>query len=59
MDDATHREAFADLMDALGYDCSGVHGGDWGARIGPDVGRRAPDRVLEVRVNAATLGFIR
>ena len=50
--------AFAALMRELGYDRFGVQGGDWGARVAPDVGRVAPDRVVGVHVNAATLGFI-
>jgi pimeloyl-ACP methyl ester carboxylesterase len=50
--------AFVALMGALGYDRFGAQGGDWGARIAPDVGRAAPDRVVGVHVNAATAGFL-
>jgi pimeloyl-ACP methyl ester carboxylesterase len=50
--------AFVALMGNLGYDRFGVQGGDWGARIAPDVGRAAPDHVVGVHVNAATTGFL-
>ena len=50
--------AFAELMHRLGYERYGVQGGDWGARIAPDVARVDPERVVGVHVNAATLGFI-
>lgn len=49
---------FAVLMRRLGYHRYGVHGGDWGARIAPDVGRVDPARVAGVHSNAATVGFI-
>src|SRR4051812_45678831 len=35
--------AFARLMDALGYPRYGIHGGDWGAIIGREMGRVHPD----------------
>ena len=50
--------AFAELMDRLGYDRYGAQGGDVGAVISPDLGRVAPDRVVGVHVNAATVGFM-
>lgn len=50
--------AFVALMGDLRYDRFGVQGGDWGARIAPDVGRAAPDHVVGVHVNAATTGFL-
>ncbi|WP_067697234.1 epoxide hydrolase family protein [Nocardia jejuensis] len=50
--------AYAELMHRLGYPRYGVQGGDYGAYIGPDVGRIDPDRVIGVHVNAATGGFI-
>jgi epoxide hydrolase len=50
--------AFIALMDRLGYDRFGVQGGDAGAIIGPEIGRLAPDRVIGVHLNAATMGFI-
>jgi pimeloyl-ACP methyl ester carboxylesterase len=50
--------AFAELMNRLGYERYGVQGGDMGAIIAPELGRIAPDRVIGVHVNAATMGFI-
>jgi pimeloyl-ACP methyl ester carboxylesterase len=50
--------AFAELMRRLGYGRYGAQGGDFGAFIAPDMGRVAPDRVVGVHVNAATVGFI-
>jgi epoxide hydrolase len=50
--------AYAELMDRLGYERFGVQGGDFGAFVAPDLGRVAPDRVVGVHVNAATMGFI-
>src|SRR5215207_8663351 len=39
-------------MTRLGYERFGVQGGDVGAFVAPVVGRRAPERVLGVQVNA-------
>jgi pimeloyl-ACP methyl ester carboxylesterase len=39
-------KAWATLMEQLGYEKYGVHGYDWGARIGPALARHAPDRVI-------------
>jgi pimeloyl-ACP methyl ester carboxylesterase len=50
--------AWVELMARLGYTRYGAQGGDLGAGISPDVGRAAPDRVVGVHVNAATVGFI-
>jgi epoxide hydrolase len=50
--------AWAELMRRLGYDRYGAQGGDWGAFISPELGRIAPDHVVGVHVNAATVGFI-
>ncbi len=50
--------AFAELMRRLGYTRYGAQGGDFGALIGPDLGRVDPDHVAGVHVNAATVGFI-
>lgn len=50
--------AYAELMARLGYDRYGAQGGDFGAFIAPDLGRIAPDHVVGVHVNAATVGFI-
>lgn len=51
-------KAFIDLMSRLGYQRFGVQGGDAGAIIGPEIGRLAPERVIGVHLNAATMGFI-
>ena len=50
--------AFAELMRQLGYDRYGAQGGDIGAGISPNLGRVAPDHVVGVHVNAATIGFM-
>jgi pimeloyl-ACP methyl ester carboxylesterase len=56
----SHRmaAAFVELMRRLGYERYGAQGGDYGAFIAPDMGRAAPDRVVGVHVNAASVGFI-
>lgn len=51
-------KALLELMTRLGYYRFGVQGGDAGAVIAPEVARTAPDRVIGVQVNAATMGFI-
>jgi pimeloyl-ACP methyl ester carboxylesterase len=50
--------AWAELMHRLGYARYGAQGGDWGAFVAPELGRVAPDHVVGVHVNAATMGFI-
>src|SRR5688572_14440934 len=50
--------ALLELMTRVGYQRFGVQGGDAGAVIAPEVARQAPDRVIGVHVNAATMGFI-
>ncbi|MGH3089390.1 MAG: epoxide hydrolase family protein [Rubrobacteraceae bacterium] len=50
--------AFAELMRRLGYERYGAQGGDVGAGVSPDLGRVAPDHVVGVHVNAATIGFM-
>lgn len=50
--------AMLELMSRLGYQRFGVQGGDAGAVIAPAIARAAPDRVIGVHVNAATMGFI-
>jgi epoxide hydrolase len=50
--------AWAELMGRLGYERYGAQGGDMGALISPDLARHAPDRVVGVHVNAASVGFI-
>jgi pimeloyl-ACP methyl ester carboxylesterase len=50
--------AFIELMGRLGYDRFGIQGGDAGAIIGPEMGRLAPERIIAIHVNAATMGFM-
>ncbi|HEX6258445.1 MAG TPA: epoxide hydrolase, partial [Candidatus Saccharimonadales bacterium] len=50
--------AFNTLMEQLGYDKYGVQGGDAGAIISPAMARLAPEKVIGVHLNAATMGFI-
>lgn len=50
--------AFAALMSRLGYDRYLAQGGDFGALIAPELARVAPEHVIGVHVNAATVGFI-
>ncbi len=57
-DTARMARAIAELMSRLGYERYGAQGGDWGATIMPDLGRAAPDHVIGVHVNAASVGFI-
>jgi pimeloyl-ACP methyl ester carboxylesterase len=56
--DGRIAKALLELMSRLGYERFGVQGGDAGAVIAPAIGRAAPDRVMGVHVNAATMGFI-
>jgi pimeloyl-ACP methyl ester carboxylesterase len=51
-------KALAKLMHRLGYQRYGAQGGDFGAFVGPDLGRVDPEHVIGVHVNAATMGFI-
>ncbi|MCO5221531.1 MAG: epoxide hydrolase N-terminal domain-containing protein [Thermomicrobiales bacterium] len=50
-------QAVARLMAALGYERYGTQGGDWGAFVGPELGRIDAEHVIGVHVNAATFGF--
>jgi pimeloyl-ACP methyl ester carboxylesterase len=50
--------ALLELMSRLGYGRFGIQGGDAGAIIGPEMGRLAPERVIGIHLNAATMGFI-
>jgi epoxide hydrolase len=50
--------AWAVLMHELGYERYGAQGGDFGAFVAPELGRRATAHVVGVHVNAATYGFI-
>jgi epoxide hydrolase len=49
--------AWAELMRRLGYERYAAQGGDMGALITPELGRVAPESVIGVHVNAATVGF--
>jgi epoxide hydrolase len=51
-------QAWAELMRRLGYERYGAQGGDVGAIVSPNLGRVAPDKVVGVHVNAATVGFM-
>ena len=51
-------KAIAKLMAELGYERYGTQGGDWGAFVGPELGRIDAEHVIGVHVNAATFGFI-
>jgi pimeloyl-ACP methyl ester carboxylesterase len=44
-------KAWATLMEQLGYEKYGVHGYDWGARIGPALARHAPDRIIGLHLD--------
>jgi pimeloyl-ACP methyl ester carboxylesterase len=50
--------AFVELMGRLGYGKFAIQGGDAGAIIAPEIGRMAPDKVLAIHLNAATIGFM-
>jgi pimeloyl-ACP methyl ester carboxylesterase len=50
--------AWAELMHRLGYERYGAQGGDLGALISPALARVAPESVVGVHVNAASVGFI-
>ncbi|MFD9510673.1 epoxide hydrolase family protein [Streptomyces mirabilis] len=49
--------AWVELMHRLGYERFAAQGGDLGALITPEIGRVAPESVIGIHVNAATLGF--
>ncbi len=51
-DVARIARAWAELMARLGYQRYGAQGGDWGARVSPELGRVDPDHVAGVHVNA-------
>ncbi|MEU4408048.1 epoxide hydrolase N-terminal domain-containing protein [Streptosporangium sp. NPDC023963] len=44
--------AFAELMERLGYDRYGSHGGGGGANLSVELGRQVPDRLIGLHVNA-------
>jgi pimeloyl-ACP methyl ester carboxylesterase len=43
--------AWITLMEQLGYERYGVHGYDWGARIGPALARLVPERVVGLHLD--------
>src|SRR4029078_3779884 len=51
-------KAFVELMGRLGYAKFAVQGGDAGAIIGPEIGRMAPEKIIGIHLNAATIGFM-
>jgi pimeloyl-ACP methyl ester carboxylesterase len=51
-------KAFIELMGRLGYGKFALQGGDAGAIIGPEIGRIAPEKVIGIHLNAATIGFM-
>ncbi|MCC6704429.1 MAG: alpha/beta fold hydrolase, partial [Thermomicrobiales bacterium] len=51
-------ETCAQLMARLGYVRYGAQGGDFGAFVGPELGRVDGEHVIGVHLNAATFGFI-
>jgi len=50
-DHARIARAWLALMDGLGYDRFGAHGGDTGSKVSPALGRLAADRVVGVHIN--------
>jgi len=50
--DGKVADALVELMRRLGYDRYGVQGGDIGAFIAPLMGRRDPERIVGIHVNA-------
>jgi epoxide hydrolase len=50
--------ALIELMGRLGYSKFAIQGGDAGAIVGPEMGRLAPDKIIALYLNAATMGFI-
>jgi epoxide hydrolase len=51
-------KAFIELMGRLGYRKFALQGGDAGAIIGPEIGRLAPEKIVAIHLNAATIGFM-
>jgi pimeloyl-ACP methyl ester carboxylesterase len=51
--------AFAELMERLGYERYGAHGGDFGSLLSPELGRLYPDHVVGVHVNGFLGGNVR
>ena len=47
-------DMWVSLMDVLGYDKFGAHGGDWGAGVTARLGYAHPDRMIGVHVTAVS-----
>ncbi len=52
---AVIADAYASLMDLLGYRGFGLQGGDWGARVVSTLAHRHPARVVGLHLNLALL----
>ncbi|HEX8051362.1 MAG TPA: epoxide hydrolase [Thermoleophilaceae bacterium] len=50
--DGRAAAAFLELMSRLGYERFGAQGGDTGAFVAPEMGRRAPERLIGIHLNA-------
>ncbi len=50
--DGRMADAFLELMNRLGYDRFGAQGGDTGAFVAPEMGRRAPERLIGIHLNS-------
>jgi epoxide hydrolase len=50
--------AWAELTRRLGYPRYGAQGGDLGALVSPELGHVAPENLIGIHLNAATVGFI-
>ena len=48
-------DAWAELMQQLGYARFGVQGGDWGATVSTQIARRHPERTLGLHLNMLAL----
>lgn len=51
-------KALLELMNQLGYEKFVLQGGDAGAILAPDMARLAPEKVIALHINAATMGFM-
>jgi pimeloyl-ACP methyl ester carboxylesterase len=49
-------DAWAVLMDRLGYDSFTAQGGDWGASVSNHLGARHPEHVAGIHLNLVTVG---
>lgn len=51
--------AFVTLLDGLGYQRVGIHGGDWGSPIGTEIARTIPGRLLGLHLTMLVTGGLR